>query len=96
MHAQHVRRLQILIEDDLFAELERISGKTGRWKSALIREFVRNEMGRLPPFDKDPLFSLAGAGSFAPADIDSTLYGRITQRRRSRGRGSRAKPDRRR
>src|SRR5256885_1550809 len=32
MHAQHVKRLQILIEDDLIAELERISGKTGRSK----------------------------------------------------------------
>jgi len=41
MHAQHVKRLQILIEDDVYAELERISGKTGRSKSALIRELIR-------------------------------------------------------
>jgi len=94
MHAQHVERLQILIEND--AELERISTRTGRSKSALIREFIRRQIRSLPPFDEDPLFRLAGAFSFPLADIDSTLYGAIKRRSQRRERGSRAKLDRRR
>jgi hypothetical protein len=57
-------------------------------KRLQIRPFLR--------FDEDPLFSLAGAFSFPPAEIDSTLYGAIKRRSQRRGRGSRAKLDRRR
>jgi ribbon-helix-helix CopG family protein len=91
-----MKRLQILIEDELLAELDRVAGKTGRSKSALIREYIRKHIRQVPPFDEDPLFSLAGYVSFPPADIDSTLYGATKGRSHSRGRGSRVKPDRRR
>jgi hypothetical protein len=88
MHAERVKRLQILIENDLYAELERISTRTGRSKSALIREFIRKQIRPFLPFDEDPLFSLAGAFSFPPADIDSTLCRDIKRRGRRSGRRS--------
>jgi hypothetical protein len=82
-----MKRLQILIDEDLDAELERLSGSTGRSKGALIRDFVRKQIVPLPPIDEDPLFRLAGAASFPPADIDSIVYGdekaRAHRRRRS-------------
>ena len=83
MHAQHVKRLQILIEDDLYAVLERISKRTGRSKTALVNDLIRKEIRARPSLEEDPLFGLAGYVSFPPADIDATLYGAIERRRHS-------------
>ena len=70
-----VKRLQILMDEDLDSELERVAAATGRSKSALIREFVRQHLAPLPPLERDPLFKLAGKASFEPAPVDEVVYG---------------------
>lgn len=85
MYAHVVKRVQILLDEDLDSELERVASSTGRSKSALIREFVRQHLSPLPPLDRDPLFQLAGKVSFDPAPVDEVVYG---ERRRAERRNS--------
>lgn len=73
-----MKRLQILIDEDLDAELERLSNSEGRSKASLIREFVRKQVKPLPPLESDPIWQLAGRYSFEPVDpkeIDEIVYG---------------------
>jgi hypothetical protein len=85
-----VKRLQILIDEELASDLERAAEATGRSKSDLIREFVRRHLSQLSPLDRDPLFRLAGKGSFAPRSVDDVVYG---ERKPNRGRSAtRARP----
>lgn len=75
MYAAPVKRLQILIDEDLDAELERTAARTGRSKGALIREFVRGRLKPLPPLEADPLWQMVGADAYEPADVDAVVYG---------------------
>jgi hypothetical protein len=84
-----MKRLQILIDAELDSELERAASSTGRSKSALIRDFVRQHLSALPPLDRDPLFRLAGKASFEPAAVDDVVYGET--RRPSRRTGNRSR-----
>jgi len=73
-----MKRLQILIDEDLDAELERLSNSEGRSKASLIREFVRKQVKPLPPLEADPIWQMAGRYSFGPVDpkeIDDIVYG---------------------
>jgi Ribbon-helix-helix protein, copG family len=72
-----VKRLQIMIEEDLDAMLERQARSEGVSKAALIRRYVRQSMTPLPPIEEDPLWELVGADPEAePADdIDEVIYG---------------------
>ena len=73
-----MKRLQILIDEDLDAELERLSNSAGRSKASLIREFVRKQVKPLPPLEADPLWGMVGRDSFGPIDpkeIDDIVYG---------------------
>ena len=77
VYAQPMKRLQILIDEDLDAELDRVAAQTGRSKGALVRDAVRRQLKPLPPLEQDPLWELAGAASFdpVPADkIDEVVY----------------------
>jgi hypothetical protein len=73
-----MKRLQILIDEALDADLEREAARTGRSKGALVREAVRRQIKPLPPIERDALFGMAGAASFDPVrpeDIDDVVYG---------------------
>ncbi len=74
-----VKRLQIMIEEDLDAALERQARREGVSKAALIRRYVRDRLRPLPPIQEDPLWELVGADPDAEpvADIDEYLYGRL-------------------
>ncbi len=77
VYAQAMKRLQILIDEELDAELDRVAAQTGRSKGALVRDAVRRQLKPLPPLEQDPLWELAGAASFdpVPADkIDEVVY----------------------
>jgi len=79
VYAHRMKRLQILIDEDLAAELERASARTGRSKGALVRDAVRRQIKPLPPIEQDPIWELAGAASFDPVpadEIDEVVYGR--------------------
>jgi metal-responsive CopG/Arc/MetJ family transcriptional regulator len=69
-----VKRLQIMIDDDLEEALDRCSAKEGISKAALIRRIVREALEPLPPLEEDSLWSMVGAGDFEPADIDDVVY----------------------
>jgi hypothetical protein len=74
-----VKRLQIMIEEDLDAALEREARTERTSKAALIRRYVRERLEPLPPIREDPLWELVGADPDAEpiADIDEFLYGPI-------------------
>jgi hypothetical protein len=69
-----MKRLQISIEPELDLALERKARQEGRSKAALIRQYVRERLGGLPPLKSDPLWRMAGADGFDPAPIDETVY----------------------
>jgi hypothetical protein len=72
-----VKRLQIMIEEELDAELGRQARREGVSKAALIRRYVRDRLRALPPIHEDPLWELVGADpDVEPVDdIDEYLYG---------------------
>lgn len=74
-----VKRLQIMIDEDLDAGLEEMARAEGTSKAALIRRFVRSGLkpGRvLPPLEEDPIWRMVGAVTdVEPEDIDTVVYG---------------------
>jgi hypothetical protein len=72
-----VKRLQIMIEEDLDVALGRQAAEEGVSKAALIRRYVAERLRPLPSLEDDPLWSIVGiAGDAEPvADIDDFLYG---------------------
>jgi hypothetical protein len=72
-----MKRLQIMIEEDLDAALARKAAEERVSKAALIRRYVRERVEPLPPLDEDPLWELVGMlGDAEPVpDIDEFLYG---------------------
>jgi plasmid stability protein len=71
-----VKRLQIMIDEDLDAELARRASAEGRSKASIIRETLRQTLRPLPPLEEDPLWEMVGASDAEPVeDIDEYLYG---------------------
>ena len=71
-----VKRLQIMIEEDLDAALGRQAAEEGVSKAALIRRYVRERLRPLPPLHEDPLWEFVGMSDAEPVDdIDEFLYG---------------------
>lgn len=69
-----VKRLQIMIEEELDDLLGRQARALGCSKAALVRRFVRERL-HMPPAD-DPLVGMAGAYEGLSADdIDEVVYG---------------------
>jgi hypothetical protein len=69
-----MKRLQIFIEEDLDAALERQARKERRSKAALIRNYVRERLKPLPPLEADPIWQLVGRCRFPPEPIDEVVY----------------------
>jgi ribbon-helix-helix CopG family protein len=69
-----MKRLQIMIDEDLDAALQLMCLDTGRSKASLIREFVRERVTPLPPLEEDPIWSIAGDSDFEPASVDDVVY----------------------
>jgi hypothetical protein len=70
-----VKRLQIMIEEDIDAALGRRAREEGVSKAALIRRYVRLGVAPLPPLGDDPLWTMVGADREAePADVDEVVY----------------------
>ena len=75
----NVKRLQILIDEDLDEALEHQAREEKTSKAALIRRYVRERVKPLPPIEKDPLWEWVGAGKGAPGDsasVDDVVYPR--------------------
>ena len=69
-----MKRLQIMIEEDLDSDLEQLAAEEGTSKAALIRRFVRERIRPQPPIETDALFEMAGIDDFAPAGVDDVVY----------------------
>ena len=63
----------MLIEEDLYAQLELRALDEDTSKAALIRRFVRDRLAPLPPLSADPLGRMVGADDFEPAAIDDVV-----------------------
>lgn len=77
VYAYAVKRLQILIDEDLDAALNRVSRRTGRPKGALVREAVRAHIKARSAPERDALLEMVGKDSFDPAspkEIDDVVY----------------------
>jgi hypothetical protein len=73
-----VKRLQIMIDEDLDEALEREAARERTSKAALIRRYVRERMRPLPPLEQDPLWGVVGlidGPGDASARVDDELYG---------------------
>jgi hypothetical protein len=69
-----MKRLQILIEEELDAALDRKARREGRSKAALIRKYVRERVKPLPPLAADPLWGIVGVDNFDPVPVDEVVY----------------------
>lgn len=71
-----MKRLQIMIDEDLDEALGREAAQERTSKAALIRRYVRERLKPLPPLEQDPLWQMIGADDFEPVDdIDAVIYG---------------------
>ena len=74
MHTPSMKRLSISIEPELDLALERRAHQEGLSKAALIRQYIREEVGGFPPLKCDLLWQMAGTDEFDPTPIDETVY----------------------
>jgi hypothetical protein len=73
-----VKRLQIMIDEDVDAALARQASEEGVSKAALIRRYVGERLRPLPPLADDPLWGLVGLVKGRPDDsvsVDEVVYG---------------------
>jgi hypothetical protein len=73
-----VKRLQIMIDEDLDEALEHQALKERTSKAALIRRYVRERIEPLPPIREDPIWGLVGMDEGNPDDsasVDDVVYG---------------------
>jgi hypothetical protein len=73
-----VKRLQIMIDEDLDQILERMAHDEHTSKAALIRRFVRERVQPLPPIQQDSIWGLIGIADVevVPGEsIDDVIYG---------------------
>jgi Ribbon-helix-helix protein, copG family len=76
MYTHPMKRLQIMIEEELDEALEHAARKERTSKAALIRRYVAEHVKPLPPLEEDPLWDLVGTVDAEPVeDIDEYLYG---------------------
>lgn len=75
---KEVKRLQIMIEEELDEALARQAAEEGVSKAALIRRYVGERLRPLPPLEEDPLWELVGMIKDGSPDdssrIDEVVY----------------------
>jgi hypothetical protein len=72
-----VKRLQIMIEEELDAALARQAAEEGVSKAALIRRYVGDRLRPLPPPEDEPLWEIIGLVKGRPGDsasVDDVVY----------------------
>ena len=69
-----MKRLQIMIEEDLDVAVQRRADEEGVSKAAVIRRLVREGLLPLPPVEDDPLSAFIASGDFEPGDVDDVVY----------------------
>lgn len=74
VYAYAMKRMQLLIDEELDEALERQARAEGTSKADLIRRFVRLHVETLAPLEADPLAGMIGADEFEPAAVDEVVY----------------------
>jgi ribbon-helix-helix CopG family protein len=69
-----MKRLQIMIDEELDDQLRERARLEKTSKGALVRRFVRQGLRPVPPFGEDPLDKMIGTLSFEPAPVDAVVY----------------------
>ena len=71
-----MKRLQIMIEEDLDRAVQARADEEGVSKAAVIRRLVREGLLPLPPIEEDPLWQMIGIDDgWAPDEhIDDVIY----------------------
>ena len=73
-----MKRLQIMIEEELDEALASQAAEEGVSKAALIRRYVGERLRPLPPIEEDPIWDLVGMVKGSPDDsvsVDDVVYG---------------------
>lgn len=73
-----MKRLQIMIDEDLDAALGLAAARENTSKGALVRRYVAAQLRPLPDVESDSLWDLAGIAEGSPGDsasIDDVVYG---------------------
>ena len=70
----NVKRLQIMIDEDLDQILERMAQEQGTSKAALIRRFVRDRVANPAPIEQDAIWELVGISDAEPEPVDDVVY----------------------
>lgn len=73
-----MKRLQISIEPELDAAVERRADAEGLSKAEVIRRCVREQVKPLPPIEEDPFFKMRGSIEGEPDSsmtINDIVYG---------------------
>jgi hypothetical protein len=73
-----VKRLQIMIEEEIDDALARRARAEGTSKAALIRRYVGERIRPLPPVEEDPIWGLVGLVDGEPGDstsVRTVVYG---------------------
>ena len=73
-----VKRLQIMIEEELDEALARQAAEEGVSKAALIRRYVGERLRPIPPIEEDPIWELVGMDVGSPDDsvsVNEVVYG---------------------
>ena len=71
-----MRRVRIYIDEDVADVLTAEAARTGRSKSALIRDCLLARFGTQTSVDDDPITALIGSVDVEPNDVDDVVYDR--------------------
>ena len=69
-----VKRLQIMIDEDLDGILQRMARQERTSKAALIRRFVRERVQPLPPIQDDPIWAMVDDVDVESEPVDDVVY----------------------
>jgi hypothetical protein len=78
MYDAFMKRLQIMIQEDLDEALGRQAREEQTSKAALIRRYVRERVKPRPPLREDPIWGFFGSVDGGPDDslsVDDVVYG---------------------
>jgi Ribbon-helix-helix protein, copG family len=72
-----MKRLQIVIDEDLDEALGAEALRERVSKAELLRRYARMQLAPLPPIEEDPLWEMVGADDGRPTDskdVDEVVY----------------------
>ena len=70
-----MKRLQIRIDEEMDAALERQAAAEKTSKSALVRRNLREALAPLPELSDDRIWRMVGVDDYEPSPQDEVVYG---------------------